>query len=125
MASTDAGATETFFVTGFPGFLGSRLLPRILRRSPEARAVCLVQPKFASLAEKRVQELGGDDPGLPGRIELREGDLTSPGLGLDDASGLAAETTEIWHLAAVYDLSVPRAVGMQVNVQGTRNLLRF
>lgn len=116
---------DTIFMTGFPGFLGSRLLPRILRRSPEARAVCLVQPKFASLAETRVAELGAEDPGLPGRIELVPGELTSPGLGLDDHSRLAAETTEIWHLAAVYDLSVPRTVGMQVNVQGTRNLLRF
>src|SRR5690606_31702069 len=34
-------------------------------------------------------------------------------------------TTEIWHLAAVYDLSVPRALGMAVNRDGTRNLLRF
>src|SRR5690606_20474817 len=125
MASTDAGATETFFLTGFPGFLGSRLLPRLLRRSPGARAVCLVQPKFAALAKDRVRALEADDPTLAGRIELVPGDLTVPGLGLDDPDALAAATTEIWHLAAVYDLGVPRAVGMRVNVEGTRNVLRF
>ncbi len=35
------------------------------------------------------------------------------------------DVTEIWHLAAVYDLSVARDVGMRVNVEGTRNVLRF
>lgn len=125
MASTDAGATETFFLTGFPGFLGSRLLPRLLRRSPGARAVCLVQPKFAALAKDRVRALEADDPTLAGRIELVPGDLTVPGLGLDDPDALASATTEVWHLAAVYDLTVPRDLGMRVNVEGTRNVLRF
>ncbi len=126
MTDTDREPTaDTIFLTGFPGFLGARLLPRILRRSPGVRAACLVQPKFAALAEERVAALTAAEPALAGRIELVSGDLTAIGLGLDDADRLAARTTEIWHLAAVYDLSVPRAVGMQVNVEGTRNVLRF
>lgn len=116
---------DTIFVTGFPGFLGSRLVPRLLRRSPDARAVCLVQPKFATVAKARVEELVGADDSLVGRIELAEGDLTVDGLGLDRRSELAADTTEVWHLAAVYDLSVAREVGMAVNLDGTRNVLRF
>ncbi|HET8621575.1 MAG TPA: SDR family oxidoreductase [Acidimicrobiales bacterium] len=121
-APADAG---TILVTGFPGFLGSRLLPRVLARAPGSRAACLVQPKFAGLAEQRIGELEAADPGLAGRIDLVAGDLTAPGLGLDDGAGLAARVAEIWHLAAVYDLSVTRAVGMAVNVEGTRNVLRF
>jgi thioester reductase-like protein len=117
--------TDTIFLTGFPGFLGSRLLPTILGRAPGERAVCLVQPRFESLAKQRVADLEAADPGLAGRIELVAGDLTEPGLGLGDAAGLAARTTEVWHLAAVYDLSVPRDVGMRINVEGTRNVLRF
>lgn len=116
---------ETIVVTGFPGFLGSRLLPRILRRSPDARAVCLVQDKFVDVARERVDALTSGEPGLAGRIELAIGDITAPGLGLDDTAALAADTTEVWHLAAVYDLSVLRSVGQRVNVDGTRNVLRF
>lgn len=115
---------RTIFLTGFPGFLGSRLLPRLLARDADARAVCLVQPKFATVATARVESLVADDPSLDGRIELVEGDLTAPGLGLD-GERLARTTTEVWHLAAVYDLSVPRDVGMRVNVDGTRHVLRF
>lgn len=124
-ASGQTATTDVVFVTGFPGFLGTRLLPRILRRSPGATAACLVQPKFEALAKERVAALEQAEPQLAGRIELVGGDLTAPGLGIDDSNRLAARTTEIWHLAAVYDLSVPRHVGMRVNVEGTRNILRF
>lgn len=122
---TVAESTGTILVTGFPGFLGSRLLPRILGRAPGTRAACLVQDKFADLAKQRVAALEAANPALAGRIDLVTGDLTATGLGLDDRARLAADVTEIWHLAAVYDLSVPRDLGMRVNVEGTRNVLRF
>jgi thioester reductase-like protein len=115
----------TLLLTGFPGFLGARLLPRVLRRRPELRARCLVQPRFAALAEARRAELVAAEPALDGRIELVAGDITEPGLGLDDAGRVAADVEEVWHLAAVYDLAVPRDVGLRVNLQGTRNVLRF
>ncbi len=115
----------TILITGFPGFLGSRLLPRILRRDPQARATCLVQPRFASIASARIEALVAADPSLDGRVELASGDITQPALGLDDSAALASTTTEIWHLAAVYDLSVARDLALRVNLEGTRNLLRF
>lgn len=116
---------STLFFTGFPGFLGSELVPRVLRRSEGDRALCLVQPKFAGLARQRLAEIEAREPKLAGRIQLAEGDITRAGLGLTDGSALASDITEIYHLAAVYDLSVPRAVGMKVNVEGTRNMLDF
>lgn len=115
----------TIFFTGFPGFLGVELLPRVLRRSPEDRAVCLVQGRFAGLARTRVDEIVGRHPELSGRIELVEGDITVPGLGLDDPAGVAATTTEVWHLAAVYDLAVARELAVRINVAGTRHVLDF
>ena len=100
------------FLTGFPGFLGSELLPRLIARSDDC-AVCLVQPKFRVLAEERVRQLGLGD-----RVRLVEGDLTAA---LDHID--ASDIREIWHLAAVYDLSVPRDVAMRVNVTGTSRVL--
>jgi thioester reductase-like protein len=113
----------TAFFTGFPGFLGARLLPRVLARDPSLTATCLVQPKFSAVAHARAAELEATDPGLAGRIELIEGDITVPGLGVDDLDRIAKATTEVWHLAAVYDLSVPRDIGLRVNVDGTSHVL--
>ena len=100
------------FFTGYPGFLGSALLPRILTRDASATAVCLVQPKFAALARERARELGD-------RVHILEGDITAP------INFSPADVAEIYHLAAVYDLSVARDTGMRVNVNGTRNVLDF
>lgn len=114
----------TVFFTGFPGFLGSELLPRVLERDTGVEAVCLVQAKFAELARRRAGEITAQRPGLAGRVRIVEGDITQPGLGLSDAA-LARETAEVYHLAAVYDLSVARDLAMRVNVQGTRHVLEF
>ncbi|MEM7052567.1 MAG: SDR family oxidoreductase [Acidobacteriota bacterium] len=117
----------TIFFTGFPGFLGASLLPRVVARDPEAKAVCLIQAKFADLAAEKVAEIEAVDEALAGRIELIEGDITRSDLGLDKATlkRLAGEVREIYHLAAVYDLSVRREVGMRVNVDGTLYVLDF
>jgi thioester reductase-like protein len=108
---------STVLFTGFPGFLGSELLPRVLAREPALRALCLVQARFAPLARLRLAEL----PALAGRVELAEGDLALPGLGL--APERLRDVREVFHLAAVYDLSVRREAALRVNVHGTRNVL--
>jgi thioester reductase-like protein len=113
------------FFTGFPGFLGSELLPRVLERLPGATATCLIQSKFADLARQRVRELEDSHPATAGRIELLEGDITAPDLGLGKASALVKQTVEIFHLAAVYDLGVKRPLALKVNVDGTRHVLDF
>lgn len=115
----------TVLLTGFPGFLGSELVPRILRRGKRQQVTCLIQPKFAELAERRAAELVAAEPSFRGRIELVTGDLTRQRLGLDDAAGLARRTTEVFHLAAIYDLAVRREIAMRVNVEGTKRVLDF
>jgi thioester reductase-like protein len=107
-------------MTGFPGFLGRALLPGILRRTG-SDALCLVQSKYAGLAAQRVEELAVADASLKGRIQLIEGDITQPGLGLN-RDGLQG-VTEAWHLAAIYDLAVERQLAVRVNVEGTRYVL--
>ncbi|MGE5603762.1 MAG: SDR family oxidoreductase [Nitrososphaerales archaeon] len=115
------------FLTGFPGFLGSELIERLLTRySQDVRINCLIQARFRELAERRVTALGLQEPGWKDRVCLVEGDITAPDLGLGgDYDGLAQETFEIYHLAAAYDLAVPRELGMRINVDGTRNMLAF
>lgn len=63
-------------------------------------------------------------PGLARRVRLVVGDITEPDLGLAlELESLVGDISAIWHLAAVYDLSVPRDVALRVNVEGTRNVL--
>ena len=115
----------TALFTGFPGFIGSALLNRYLAASEENSAVCLVQQKFASLADRRIDELEREQDGVSQRIEMVLGDITRSGLGVATLRELSQRVTEVFHLAAVYDLSVTREFAMQVNVEGTRNLLAF
>lgn len=115
----------TLFFTGFPGFLGAELLPRVLARSPDAVALCLVQAKFAAAARARLEGLAATCPTLEGRIRLVEGDITRPDLGLNGGRRQAGEIVEVYHLAAIYDLGVARETALRVNVEGTRNVLRL
>ncbi len=112
----------TLLFTGFPGFLGRELLPRVLDRRRDAEAVCLVQEKFAPVARAAVDELTRVHPHAAGRIRLVPGDITRSDLGLDSAA-LVREVAEIHHLAAVYDLGVARELALRVNVDGTRHVL--
>lgn len=118
---------STIFLTGFPGFLGSALAERLLDRYPtDTTITCLIQPRWRGLAEQKAFQIERQKPERLGRIILVEGDITKAGLGLGDQYDvIKAETIEIYHLAAVYDLSVKRDFAMRVNVQGTRNMLDF
>ena len=114
----------SILLTGYPGFLGASLLPRILARRPEITAVCLIQDKFARLATDHRNALVAQNPSLDGRIELVEGDITSPSL-VSRGSKLPEDVDEIYHLAAVYDLRVSAELAWSVNVQGTGHVLDF
>jgi thioester reductase-like protein len=116
---------STIFFTGFPGFLGRELLPRLLARHSADRALCLVQDKFLPLAHAAIAAIETSHPAARGRIEIARGDITLADLGLGAARELVRDVREIHHLAAIYDLSVPRARGREVNVTGTRNVIDF
>jgi thioester reductase-like protein len=116
---------DTVLFTGFPGFLGSELLPRVLSRIPDAEAVCVVQPKYTGLAHQRLAELDARTPGLADRTRIVEGDIVQPDLGLGAATELTPNVVEIFHLAAIYDLSVARQLAVRVNVEGTAHMLAF
>ncbi len=108
-------------ITGFPGFLGTGFLSRILLRS-EISALVLVQKKFEALARLEIDRLNATIPGAGGRITLASGDLTESGLGIT-GHPLLDKITEVDHFAAVYDLSVGEPLARKINIEGTRNVL--
>jgi thioester reductase-like protein len=122
----EGGPMASILFTGFPGFLGSELLPRVLERHPDDEAVCLVQSKFMPLAQERAAALAVEHPAIAGRVRLRVGDIAQADLGLGDGYlTLAEQVVEIYHLAAIYDLSVARELAVRVNVDGTVHMLDF
>lgn len=111
-------------MTGFPGFLGSALLPGILAKRDGAKLICVVQAKHMDTAQARLAAIEAAHPHTVGRVELVEGDITKPGLGLSNSVPVKG-VNEVWHLAAVYDLAVPEDIAKLVNITGTANVLQF
>lgn len=111
-------------MTGFPGFLGSALLPGILAKRDGATVICVVQARHMNEAKARLAEIQAAHPHTADRVHLVEGDITVPGLGLSDSVPVD-DVNEVWHLAAVYDLSVPEEIAKLVNIVGTDNVLKF
>ncbi len=117
---------RTILFTGFPGFIGRRLVARILQREGSAELVCLVQSKFLAQAraeaDRIVSRLGLERS----RLSMLAGDITQPQLGLGEGyAALAERVAEVWHLAAVYDLAVGEDLARKVNVEGTQHVLEL
>jgi len=108
-------ASDTVLVTGFPGFLASRLVPLIIEQEAGSRVLALVEPRMMDRARSVA----------PAGLELLAGDITDPRLGLDDPSydELAERLRSVVHLAAVYDLAVGAELAERVNVEGTAHVL--
>ena len=109
----------SYLVTGFPGFIGRRLVRTLLDRDESARVVAVVEPRMVETAEKVA---AGHD-----RVEIVAGDIAERRLGLTDADfkRLTGEVTHVFHLAAIYNLAVPEEIAQRVNVDGTGNVLEL
>jgi thioester reductase-like protein len=108
-------------ITGFPGFIGRRLVSKLLDQDRRAQVVALVEPRMLDAARAAAAEIDAD------RIEIVAGDIADRRLGLDDAeyARLAGDVRRVYHLAAIYDLAVPIELAERVNVGGTGNVLEF
>lgn len=116
------------FLTGFPGFLGKEILPRLLERNLNNKAICLVQGRFMQQAKDALKEINQHYPNIDilSKVELVEGDITDPKLGLGDLyNSYANKVTSVYHFAAVYDLDVKKELAYKVNVGGTQHILDF
>ena len=108
-------------LTGFPGFIGRRLVKHLLDDDGDATVVALVEPRMLAAAKDASAEIDS------ARVEVIAGDITDRRLGLTDADydRLTSEVSRVFHLAAIYDLAVPVELAQRVNVEGTGDVLEF
>ncbi|MFZ4760761.1 MAG: SDR family oxidoreductase, partial [Burkholderiaceae bacterium] len=111
-----------YFVTGASGFIGKRLVKKLLSRRGAVVHVLMRDP-----SPERMQPLldyWGVDAS---RAIAVEGDLTQPMLGIKaaDRKKLEGKIKHCFHLAAIYDLKADAESQARVNVEGTRNVVAF
>jgi len=124
--------SDTVFLTGATGYIGSSLLQTWLEKT-DAKIVVLARGKRDKKPRERVENSlaglfpAGGERGLPERIEVVEGDVSFERFGLDESRyrDLTSMVTDIIHCAAAarFDLELDDA--RKTNVGGTRNILEF
>ncbi|HEV7851536.1 MAG TPA: SDR family oxidoreductase [Mycobacterium sp.] len=110
-----------YVVTGGTGFIGRRVVSRILDRFPDAQVWVLVRRESLTTFERLAAQ--GDLP-WGDRAKALIGDLTAEGLGLSEDSIVELGSVEhVVHCAAVYDITVAEDLQRAANVEGTRAVI--
>ncbi len=117
---------NTHLITGFPGFLASEFIERILSQTDD-HFICLVQEKFVQQSQVMMDQIIAKNLSANGRIQLITGDITLKGLGIQDQikPEQKRDIQTVDHFAAVYDLNVSESVARLINVTGTENVLDY
>ena len=84
----------------------------------------LVLPSMLKRAEAERAEIIRDLQLKEEQFQIIEGDITKPSLAIEEkwSQTLVETITHVFHLAAIYDLAVPRALAFLVNVTGTKHV---
>jgi len=133
-----AGAPpRTVLLTGATGFLGRFLCLEWLRRlaDSDGTLICLVRGDNAEAARRRLDTVFDGDAELArdyrelaeGRLCVLPGDMSEPGLGLDESvwHELAEQVELIVHAAAMVNHVLPYDQLFGPNVTGTAEVIRF
>lgn len=106
-----------YVVTGGTGFIGRRVVTRLLQTRPDAEVWVLVRRASLGRFERLATDWGE-------RVKPLVGDLTAVDLGLTDAVlGELGDVEHVVHCAAIYDITAGEAEQRAVNVEGTRAVI--
>lgn len=115
---------HVYFFTGFPGFIASNLIKKLTQQDPLARFVLLVHPSQQERAHTEIRHLIIRGYGTEAHFSVMQGDITLENFGLPEQAyaDMMEEINFVFHLAAIYDLAVPKDFAQLVNVVGTDNV---
>jgi thioester reductase-like protein/short-subunit dehydrogenase len=116
-----------YFLTGATGFIGRRLMERLLEQRQDKVYVLVRESSLRRLDDliERWTVVAG--PSAAKRIEPVIGDLRRPLLGVEQekVTELRGKIAHFFHLAAVYDMTAPAERNTAVNVGGTTHAVEL